>query len=50
MDGVYDLGQVYRVDLAITNEAVISRLRVRAVSGPDGYNPGRQTVHNPDFD
>ena len=50
VDGVYDLGQTYRIDLAITNEAVISRLRARAASSPDGYDLGSQTVHDPDFD
>lgn len=50
VDGVYDLGQTYRIDLAITNEAVISRLRARAASGPDGYDLGGQPVHDSDFD
>lgn len=50
VDGVYDLGQFYRIDLAITNEAVISRLRARAASGPDGYDLGGQPVHDSDFD
>lgn len=50
VDGVYDLGQTYRIDLTITNEAVISRLRVRAASGPDGYNLGGPTLHDLDFD
>ena len=50
VDGVYDLGHTYRVDLVITNEAMVSRLKARAASGPDGYDLGSQTVCDPDFD
>lgn len=50
VDGAYDLGQHYRVDLAITNEAVVSRLRNRAISDFDGYMADCRTIQDEDFD
>lgn len=50
VDGVYDLGLTYRVDLAITNEAMVSRLRSRAVSEFDTAAHNKQHPHDEDFD
>lgn len=50
VDGVYDLSQNYRIDLAVTNEAMISRLRSRAVSGFGGHTADQRTVQDEDFD
>ena len=48
VDGVYDLGQNYRVDLVITNEAEVSRLKARNMSR---FDDGADTPqpHDPDF-
>lgn len=50
VDGVYDMGQNYRVDLAVTNEAMVSRLRSRAASSFDGHAADRQIEDDEDFD
>lgn len=50
VDGVYDLGLTYRVDLAVTNEAVVSRLRSRAVTEYDAMAQNKQGPRDEDFD
>ena len=47
VDGVYDLGKQYRVDLAITNEAVVSRLKARNISR---FDDGAGVVEPKDTD
>lgn len=49
VDGVYDLGLTYRVDLAVTNEAMVSRLRSRAASEFDAVTQNKQPPHDEDF-
>ncbi len=49
VDGIYDIGQQYRVDLVITNEAEVARLQARGVSSLDSES-GAVTPHDPDFD
>lgn len=49
VDGIYDLGQQYRVDLVITNEAEVARLRARGLNSQDDET-GAATPHDPDFD
>lgn len=46
IDGIYDVGQYFRVDLVITNEAQVSRLR----SVTDDSTTNRAIVHDEDFD
>jgi len=47
--GVYDLGHQYRVDVAITNKAMVSYLRNRAVSDFEGYIADSRAIHDEDF-
>lgn len=49
VDGIYDIGQQYRVDLVITNEAEVTRLQARGVNCLDSES-GSATPHDPDFD
>lgn len=50
VDGVYDIGQHYRVDLLICSEAAVTRLKAREVSMLDGYTATRATIQDEDFD
>lgn len=50
VDGVYDLGKTYRIDFAITSEAMVSRLRNRVVSGYDSSISDRRINQDEDFD
>lgn len=50
VDGVYDLGLTYRVDLAVTNEATVTRLKSRAASEFDVSAQNRQGPRDEDFD
>lgn len=49
VDGIYDIGQQYRVDLVITNEAEVARLQARGVNYLDSESVVT-TPHDPDFD
>lgn len=49
VDGIYDIGQQYRVDLVITNEAEVARLQARGVNYLDSES-AVTTPHDPDFD
>lgn len=48
VDGVYDLGNQYRVDLVITNEAEVAALKAKGLSWSDDDTDA--TPHDPDFD
>lgn len=48
VDGVYDLGNQYRVDLVITNEAEVAALKAKGLSWFDDDTD--VTPHDPDFD
>lgn len=48
VDGVYDLGNQYRVDLVITNEAEVAALKAKGLSWSDDDTD--VTPHDPDFD
>lgn len=48
VDGVYDLGNQYRVDLVITNEAEVTALKAKGLSWSDDDTD--VTPHDPDFD
>lgn len=50
VDGVYDIGQYYRVDLLICSEAAVTRLKAREVSMLDGYTATVATIQDEDFD
>jgi len=50
VDGVYDIGQHYRVDLVICSEAAVTRLKAREVSMLDGYTATGATIQDEDFD
>lgn len=50
VDGVYDIGQFYRVDLLICSEAAVTRLKAREVSMLDGYTATAPTIQDEDFD
>lgn len=47
VDGVYDLGNQYRVDLVITNEAEVAALKAKGLSWSDDDTD--TTPHDPDF-
>lgn len=47
VDGVYDLGNRYRVDLVITNEAEVAALKAKGLSWSDDDTDA--TPHDPDF-
>lgn len=49
VDGVYDLGNQYRVDLVITNEAEVAALKAKGLSW-SGDDDTDATPHDPDFD
>lgn len=49
VDGIYDMGQYYRVDLVITNEAAISRLKTKDAARLEG-SVTITTPCDPDFD
>lgn len=49
VDGIYDIGQQYRVDLVITNEAEVARLQARGVNSLESES-GNAAPHDPDFD
>lgn len=48
VDGVYDLGNQYRVDLVITNEAEVTALKSKGLSWSDDDTDAMP--HDPDFD
>lgn len=48
VDGVYDLGNQYRVDLVITNEAEVAALKAKGLSWSNDDTD--VTPHDPDFD
>lgn len=48
VDGVYDLGSQYRVDLVITNEAEATALKAKGLFGTDEDTAA--APHDPDFD
>lgn len=48
VDGVYDLGSQYRVDLVITNDAEVTALKAKGLSWFDDDTD--VTPHDPDFD
>ena len=50
VDGVYDIGQHYRVDFVLTNEAEVARLKARAVSNLDSHAMDIQSACDPDFE
>jgi len=50
VDGVYDIGHHYRVDLVICSEAAVTRLKAREVSMLDGYTATGATIQDEDFD
>ncbi len=50
VDGVYGVGQYYRVDLVITNEAEVTRLKARSVSKLDRSETGGHSFRDEDFD
>lgn len=50
VDGVYDIGQHYRVDLLICSEAAVTRLKAREVSMLNGYTATEATIQDEDFD
>lgn len=48
VDGIFDLGQQFRIDLVLTNEAEVARLQARGVNSLDSES-GAATPHDPDF-
>ena len=48
VDGVYDLGNQYRVDFVITNEAEVAALRAKGLFWSDDDTTAEP--HDPDFD
>lgn len=50
VDGVYDIGQFYRIDLLICSEAAVTRLKARELSRLDGYTATAPTIQDEDFD
>lgn len=50
VDGVYDIGQHYRVDLLICSEAAVTRLKARELSRLGGYTATAPTIQDEDFD
>lgn len=49
VDGIYDIGQQYRVDLVITSEAEVARLQARGVNSLESESRCA-APHDPDFD
>lgn len=49
VDGIFDLGNHYRIDLVITNEAEVARLQARGVNSLESES-GTAAPHDPDFD
>lgn len=50
VDGVYDIGQHYRVDLLICSEAAVTRLKARELSKLNGHTATVATIQDEDFD
>lgn len=50
VDGVYDMGNQYRVDFVITNEAEVTALKAKGLSWIDDGDDAAVTPHDPDFD
>ena len=50
VDGVYDIGQHYRVDLLICSEAAVTRLKARELSMLNGHTATVVTIQDEDFD
>lgn len=50
VDGVYDIGQYYRVDLLICSEAAVARLKARELSRLDGHTATGAVIQDGDFD
>lgn len=50
VDGVYDIGQYYRVDLVICSEAAVTRLKARELSRLDGHTATGAIIQDEDFD
>lgn len=50
VDGVYDIGQYYRVDVLICSEAAVTRLKARELSKLDGHTATGATIQDEDFD
>lgn len=50
VDGVYDIGQHYRVDLLICSEAAVTRLKARELSKLNGHTSTVVTIQDEDFD
>ena len=48
-DGIYDVGQFFKIDLVITNEAEATRLKARQISGMTGVTV-LEDVKDKDFD
>lgn len=48
VDGIFDIGPQYRVDLVITNEAEVARLQARGVNSLDNES-GTAAPQDPDF-
>lgn len=50
VDGVYDIGQHYRVDLLICSEATVTRLKARELSRLGGHTAIGADIRDEDFD
>lgn len=50
VDGIFETGQHYRVDLVITNDAEATRLKARSASRLDSIDTRGQTPSDEDFD
>lgn len=50
VDGIYDAGQHYRVDLVLCSEAAVTRLKTREVTKTDGYATTAAVIKDEDFD
>lgn len=50
VDGVYDIGQYYRIDLMICSETAMTRLKAREVSKLDGHIAREAVIQDEDFD
>lgn len=50
VDGVYDIGQHYRVDLVICSEAAVTRLKARELSRLEGHTATGAIIQDEDFD
>lgn len=49
VDGVYDAGNNFRVDLVITNESAVVRMKAKAAANFDGIVPENSVNDDPDF-